>query len=83
MKKRDFIVLLGVAILIAFLMMAPEETTKPVPHNDTHAAIFTIVKSDGKKLAEKTCVQCHNDQGVPFPPEHPPKSRCLFCHKVR
>jgi hypothetical protein len=83
MKKRDIIMLIGALALIGFLLLAPEETTSPVPHDDTHKSIFQRVETDGKKAAEKSCDQCHNDDGVPFPPEHPPKSRCLFCHKIK
>jgi hypothetical protein len=35
-----------------------------------------------KKEAEKQCDQCHSSEGVaPLPDDHPPKYRCLFCHK--
>jgi mono/diheme cytochrome c family protein len=36
----------------------------------------------GKKEAEKFCIECHAPEGVfPLPEGHPPKYRCLFCHK--
>ena len=35
-----------------------------------------------KKEAEQYCTECHGeDKMVPFPENHPPKYRCLFCHK--
>jgi hypothetical protein len=36
-----------------------------------------------KKAAEKFCEECHNPEGEagPLPKDHPPKYRCLFCHK--
>jgi hypothetical protein len=35
-----------------------------------------------KKEAEKFCEECHSPEGVaPLPEDHPPKYRCLFCHK--
>jgi hypothetical protein len=35
-----------------------------------------------KKEAEKFCEECHSPEGVsPLPKDHPPKYRCLFCHK--
>jgi hypothetical protein len=84
MKKRDILMLLGALALVGFLLLAPEETTSPVPHDDTHQEIFLMVEAEGKKATEKTCVQCHyDDGGIPFPPEHPTKSRCLFCHKIK
>ncbi len=83
MKKRDLLLLIGALAIIGFLWMAPEETTAPVPHDETHQRFYDIVKNDGKKAAEKFCEECHNDDGVPFPVDHPPKARCLFCHKVK
>jgi hypothetical protein len=59
--------------------MAPKETTSPLPHDDIHNPFFAI---ESKKEAEKSCLSCH-DQGqeAPLPDNHPPKYRCLFCHK--
>lgn len=82
MKKRDILLILGGVAIIVFLLMAPKETTAPVPKDDNHLRFYSIVKEEGKKAAEKFCDECHTDGGVPFPPDHPPKNRCLFCHKV-
>ncbi|MCK4621729.1 MAG: cytochrome c [Desulfuromonadales bacterium] len=82
MKKRDILLLLVGLMIIGILLLAPEESTSPVPKDENHARFYGIVKAKGKKAAEKFCLDCHNDDGVPFPPEHPPKGRCLFCHKV-
>jgi len=66
------------AAILAFLLMAPEETTKKLPRDDIHLKFYPM----GKKAAEKFCPDCHRDGGeVPFPEGHPPKNRCLFCHK--
>ena len=36
----------------------------------------------GGKEAEKFCGECHSDDGIsPLSEQHPPKYRCLFCHK--
>jgi hypothetical protein len=44
--------------------------------------IHTKFQTMGKKEAEKFCEECHNPQGeVPLPAGHPPKYRCIFCHK--
>ncbi len=65
--------------LFLFLWFAPEETTPRLPHDDTHEKFHEIVD---KKEAEKSCGDCHSDDGVaPLPDGHPPKYRCLFCHK--
>ena len=83
MKKRDILLILGGIIIIVVLLLAPDESTAPVPKDDNHLRFYDMVKSNGKKVAEKYCPDCHNDNGVTFPEGHPPKNRCLFCHKVR
>ena len=83
MKKRDILLIIGALAILTFLWMAPEETTHPVPHDETHERFYAIVKQDGKKAAEKFCGECHNADNVPFPEDHPSKFRCLFCHKVK
>ena len=86
MKKeriRDLTLLaIGVGI-VAFLWVAPEATTHRIPADETHLPYYEIVKKDGKKAAEKHCEECHNEQDVVFPKDHPPKYRCLFCHKLK
>lgn len=64
--------------LLLFLLKAPEETTKKLPMD----AIHTKFHSMDKKEAEKFCEECHSPEGeVPLPEGHPPKYRCIFCHK--
>lgn len=64
--------------LFLFLYKAPPSTTALLPHDADHEQFFSMKK----KKAEKQCEQCHNQDGVaPLPEEHPPKYRCLFCHK--
>jgi len=64
--------------LFFFLWNAPEETTKHMPNDEAHAK---FMKMD-KKEAEKFCDECHSSEGeYPLPKDHPPKYRCLFCHK--
>jgi len=83
MKKRDILLLMGALVLLGVLWMAPEETTTRVPTDETHQAMYDSFHKDGKKATGLLCEECHNEDGVPFPPEHPPKSRCLFCHKLQ
>ena len=65
--------------ILVFLLNAPEETTSPLPHDDIHSTLHNI---EGKKEAEKSCLNCHDaDKEAPLPDGHPPKYRCLFCHK--
>ena len=71
-----FIVICGGLFL--FLWSAPKETTPHLPNDDDHAEFMTM----DKKEAEKFCEECHSPEGgAPLMTEHPPKYRCLFCHK--
>ncbi len=64
--------------LFLFLWNAPPETTAHLPNNDDHAQFMTMKK----KEAERHCNKCHaKDAMAPLPKDHPPKYRCLFCHK--
>ena len=83
MKKRDILLLTGAVAILVFLAMAPEETTQHVPKDDIHLKFYDIVKTDGKKAAEKFCEDCHNKDDIPFSEVHPSKFRCLFCHKIK
>lgn len=66
------------AVILVFLLKAPEKTTASVPHNEDHNRFFGM----NKKAAGKLCVECHAPDAIyPLPPEHPPKYRCLFCHR--
>jgi len=74
----NLIFLGGCAALFLFLWNAPEETTTYLPNNENHARFITM----DKKAAEKFCDECHSPEGeAPLPKDHPPKYRCLFCHK--
>jgi hypothetical protein len=68
------------ALIFTFLWFAPPETTVKLPHDNDHERFMDMAK----KEAEKFCGECHNEKGVaPLPVDHPPKYRCLFCHKRR
>jgi len=73
------LIFLGVgAAIVLFLWSAPEETTTRLPNDENHGR---FMKMD-KKAAEKFCDECHSPDGEkPLPKDHPPKYRCLFCHK--
>lgn len=83
-KKKNILIINVIFILICgglllFLLNAPEETTAKLPKDDNHTRFFSI---ESKKEAEKFCNECHGDTGVaPLSEKHPPKYRCLFCHK--
>lgn len=64
--------------LFLFLWNAPPETTVKLPNDEIHVKYFKMEK----KAAEKECENCHKPGGeAPLPEGHPPKYRCLFCHK--
>ncbi len=81
MKKSDLLfIAVGIIILLIFAL-APPETTLPIPLDETHTEFKTVLAADGKKAAEAFCKECHNDEEMPLSEKHPPKYRCLFCHK--
>ena len=82
-KKKNLLfiniafVVISAAILI-FLLKAPEKTTASLPHDEDHNRFFGMKK----KAAGKLCVECHTPDGIsPLAEDHPPKYRCLFCHR--
>lgn len=87
------------SVLLFFIAISSEEKTKTTPMNATHQQVYdvafknapgpdasffkrTFFKPD-KKGAEQLCEPCHQAKNIPFPPNHPPKNRCLFCHKLK
>ncbi len=64
--------------IFLFLWEAPPETTAKLPRDAKHLKFYDMKK----KEAEQYCQECHRPDGeVPLSKEHPPKYRCLFCHK--
>jgi cytochrome c553 len=67
------------ASILIILLKAPEETTSHLPHDENHNRFYAI---KDKKEAETYCLNCHAaDKEAPLAATHPPKYRCLFCHK--
>lgn len=83
-SKRTLLILnvcfvLAGAAIVLFLLRAPQPTTPTLPHDELHEEFFAI---ESKKEAEKNCLSCHVEGGSsPLSADHPPKYRCLFCHK--
>ena len=97
-KRDWYFVAVVVVVLGIFIGITGKEKTTTVPNNEMHkiayetayrnapapdASIFkrAFFKPD-KKGAEVYCEPCHKEKGVQFPPNHPAKNRCLFCHKL-
>ena len=87
-----------VVVLGVFFAISGKETTTTVPNNQMHKIAYDAAFRNApapdtslfkraffrpdKKGAEAYCEPCHKEKGVQFPPNHPPKNRCLFCHKL-
>jgi len=80
-NKRTLFNLLFLAVcaaILIFLLKAPPESTARLPKDEIHLRFHPM----DKKEAEKHCAACHASEGqAPLPANHPPKYRCLFCHK--
>ena len=83
-SRKDVLFLASIcAVLAVVILISGEETTKKVPYDALHRPAYEILGRTGSKSeAEKGCERCHNDRRIPFPANHPPKNRCLFCHKM-
>ncbi len=97
-KRDWLFAALLVVIVGIFIAISGKEKTKQVPRDDTHRIVYATAYRNApgpeasifkraffkpdKKGAEAFCEPCHKERGVPFPPNHPPKNRCLFCHKL-
>lgn len=98
-KRDWLFVGLIVVVVGTFLAISGTEKTKTVPDNEMHKIVYQTAYSKApaadaslfkraffkpdKKAAEVYCQPCHQEKGVAYPPDHPPKNRCLFCHKLK
>jgi hypothetical protein len=98
-KKDWLFVALIVVVVALFIGISGKEKTKTVPADAMHKVVYDAAYKNApgpdasifkraffkpdKKGAEVFCDPCHREKGVPYPPDHPPKNRCLFCHKLK
>ena len=75
-----FIVFIPVVVLCLWLLTT-EQTTLRIPRDGDHSESLQTYGTGGKKEAEQVCRTCHGDEGIPLSETHPPKYRCMFCHK--
>lgn len=97
-KRDMVFAALVIAVLDVIVSLSGKETTKAVPNDAHHRPVYqtayaaapdpgapllrrVFFKAD-RKGAERSCEPCHRARNVPFPPNHPPKHRCLLCHKL-
>lgn len=97
-KRDGFFVLIAAVVLVIFFSISGKEKTKPVPRDEMHKTVYEIAYKNApgpndsifkrtffrpaKKEAEKTCEPCHQQYKIEVPANHPPKNRCLLCHKL-
>jgi len=83
-SRKDVLFLVIIcAVLTVVILISGKETTRKVPFDALHRSAYDeLAKTGSKREAEKGCESCHNDRQVPFPAKHPPKNRCLLCHKM-
>lgn len=98
-KRDMLFAALIVVVLGIVISLSGREKTKTVPNDANHRIAYQaafagapaadapffrklLFKPD-KKGAEAYCEPCHRGRSVRFPPDHPPKNRCLFCHKLQ
>jgi len=81
---KDLLFVAGAAaVLVTVFLLSGKETTKKVPHDAAHLATYEVLEKTGsRREAERGCEMCHNAKMNPLPANHPPKDRCLFCHKI-
>jgi hypothetical protein len=88
-----------VVVLGIFIGLTGKEKTRLVPKDEMHKVVYETAYKNApaldssifkraffkpdKKGAEVFCEPCHLEKKVPFPPNHPSKNRCLFCHKLK
>jgi hypothetical protein len=82
LKKIDYLFIAVAGLVVLFFLAAPPESTLRIPNDEEHKEFSDMLKKEGKKAVEKFCKECHSDEMMPLSKDHPPKYRCLFCHKL-
>lgn len=82
LRKADILfILLIPSVLLCLWLLTTEQTTVRIPVDEEHAGSLQTYRQEGKKAAEKDCLTCHGEEAIPLSEAHPPKYRCMFCHK--
>jgi len=81
-RRADIAFIISIPLVVLCLwLLTTEQTTLPIPLDDDHRESLQAFRAGGKKAAERECRSCHGDDGIPLSELHPPKYRCMFCHK--
>jgi hypothetical protein len=82
LRKADILFIIMIpAVVLCLWLLTTEQTTLRIPLDDDHRESLQAYRTGGKKAAEQVCGTCHSDEGLPLSEDHPPKYRCMFCHK--
>jgi hypothetical protein len=82
LRRADVLfILLVPAVVLCLWLLTTKQTTVRIPVDETHQEALGAYRAEGKKAAEKVCRTCHTDDQIPLSENHPPKYRCMFCHK--
>jgi len=82
LRKADMLfILLIPSVVLCLWLLTTKQTTLRIPLDETHYEALKAYRDSGKKAAEKVCATCHADDRIPLSAQHPPKYRCMFCHK--
>ncbi len=82
LRKADILFIIMIpAVVLCLWLLTTEQTTLRIPLDDDHRESLQTYRTEGKKAAEQVCSTCHADGGLPLSEGHPPKYRCMFCHK--
>ena len=82
LRRADILFIIMIPlVLLCLWLLTTEQTTLRIPLDDDHRESLQIYRTEGKKAAEQVCSTCHADGLLPLSEGHPPKYRCLFCHK--
>ena len=81
-RKADILfIMLIPAVVLCLWLLTTEQTTVRIPLDEEHHESLQAYRADGKKAAEQLCSACHGEEAIPLSEQHPPKYRCMFCHK--
>ena len=98
-KRDWMFIALIVAVPGIIFAVSGKVKTTPVPNNQMHKIVYDVAFQNApgpdasifkrvffkpdKIRAEAHCGSCHKEKGVPFPPNHLKKHRCLICHVLK
>ena len=82
LRRADILFIIMILLVVLCLwLLTTEQTTLRIPLDNDHRESLQAYRTEGKKAAEQLCNTCHADGLLPLSEGHPPKYRCMFCHK--